>query len=123
MAFGLSISFYRNILFEETLDKLSVRNRSLRGQIDLELEELAYYRSVQYRNKYAKENLGRVNPGEKVLILTNRPTIVGADIDLPGRREKRDAAYHQYLQKIPVVEHWKLYLFDPEGLEKLKRSF
>ena len=123
MAFGLSISLYRNILFEETLDAFSVRNRNLREQIDLELEELTYYRSVQYRDKYAKENLGRVNPGEKVLILTDRPDIVWTDTDLPNRREGRDAAYHQYLQKIPVMEHWKLYLFDTQWLEKLKRYF
>ena len=74
MMFGLSISFYRNLLFEDTLRNLSTRNKDLRKQIDENLDELAYYRSYQYRDKYAKENLGRVQPGEKVLIFTDLPT-------------------------------------------------
>jgi hypothetical protein len=124
MAFGLSISFYRNLLFEETLETLVQRNRALRGDIDNGLESLAYYRSLQYRDKYAKENLGLLNPGEKVLILSedNSP-IAYIEEDTLTRSEERKAAYRQYLESIPTLEHWRLYLFDPEGLSKLKQSF
>lgn len=123
MMFGLSISFYRNLLFEETLKDLSSRNQLLRAQIDEGLGELAYYRSRQYRDKYAKENLGRINPGEKVLILGDPADDdeYAAEDDHPA--EEREAAYRQYLDKVPVIDHWKLYLFDPEGLQKLKQSF
>ena len=123
MMFGLSISFYRNLLFEETLKDLSSRNLLLRSQIDEGLGELAYYRSRQYRDKYAKENLGKINPGEKVLILADisEEEEYAAEDDHP--LEEREAAYRQYLEKIPVLDHWKLYLFDPEGLQKLRQSF
>lgn len=123
MAFGLAVSFYRNILFEETLKALSQRNRALRQTIDRELEDLAYYRSVQYRDKYAKENLGRLNAGENVLILTTPPPPVAAPVQGLHYTEQRQAAYQQYLQSIPILEHWMLYLFRSEELAALKRSF
>ena len=124
MSFGLAISFYRNILFESTLETLSRRNRDLRAEIDQGLDELAYYHSKQYRDKYAKENLSRLNAGEKVLILTPPPeNPLYADANTPSRMEQRQAAYRQYLQKIPVIEHWRLHLFEPETLAKLKQSF
>lgn len=123
MMFGLSISFYRNLLFEETLRDLSSRNLLLRSQIDEGLGELAYYRSRQYRDKYAKENLGRTNPGEKVLILGDPSDDDEYIAEGDHSAEEREAAYRQYLDKVPVIDHWKLYLFDPEGLQKLKQSF
>lgn len=124
MTFGLSISFYRNLLFEETLKDLSVRNRELRKQIDRGLEDLAYYRSFQYRDKYAKENLGRLHPGEKALILTDKSELPMYEEEREQPYlEEREAVYRQYLEKIPVLEHWRLYLFDPEELKKLQQTF
>jgi len=123
MMFGLSISFYRNLLFEETLKDLSSRNLLLRSQIDEGLGELAYYRSRQYRDKYAKENLGRMNPGEKVLILADTSGEEEYVAEDGHSLEEREAAYRQYLDKVPVIDHWKMYLFDPEGLQKLRQSF
>ena len=124
MAFGLAISFYRNLLFEETLETLTERNRELRDSIDDGLGALAYYRSAQYRDKYAKENLGRLNAGEKVLILESAPEPISYEsTDMGSRAEQRQAAYEQYLQRIPVIEHWRLYFLEPEELTKLKQSF
>jgi cell division protein FtsB len=124
MAFGLSISFYRNILFEETLETLSARNRALRASIDDGLDELSYYRSLQYRDKYAKENLGKLNTGEKVLILTDEPEpVYFSKAKDSSYFDEKDALYKQYLESIPTIEHWRLYLFDSERLQKLKSSF
>ena len=124
MAFGLAISFYRNLLFEETLASLTERNRDLRDSIDKGLESLAYYRSSQYRDKYAKENLAKLSAGEKVLILKPLPEAISFEADDDTTRaEQRAAAYVQYLQKLPVIEHWKLYFLEPEKLTELKQSF
>ena len=126
MAFGLAISFYRNILFEETLNTLSNRNRQIRQNIDDGIGLLAYYRSRQYRDKYAKENLGKLNTGEKILIITEDDSILPMDdisIDQPSRTEKREASYFEYLQKLPTIQHWRLYLLEHEKLSLLKQSF
>lgn len=124
MAFGLAISFYRNLLFEDTLHSLSASNHNLRLAIDDGIELLEYYKSHQYRDKYAKENLARINPDEKVLIIVDdtRETYVET-IDGPSRKQQQDAAYQEFLQTLPTIEHWRYYFSDPDALEEIKRSF
>ena len=57
MAFGLALSFYRNILFEQTLSDIETENERIAQTIELGYGDLEYYRSAQYKDKYAKENL------------------------------------------------------------------
>lgn len=125
MAFGLALSFYRNVLFDETLLSIEEKNHELQNLIDAGKRELEYYQSVQYKDKYAKENLGKVTHDEQVLIFTK-------DIDrsqgaLPRQTEsiseQQESAYLELLRQMPIFEHWKLYLFHKEKIEGLKRSF
>ena len=123
MTFGLTLSFYRNILFEETLRTLEQRNHDIVAQIDEQYAELEYVRSDQFKDKFAKENLNRINPGEKVLMLTRLPKDPFAPREESAiDREHREAAYVELLQQMPVIEHWKLYLFRRSTLEELKNS-
>jgi len=123
MAFGLALSFYRNILFEQTLNDIELQNRKIAKSIDQGYRDLEYYRSDQYKDKYAKENLGKVNPGEKVLILTQR-TQMPSDVpeDELTITERQEAAYFELLQQMPVWEHWKIFLFYRDRVDKLKRG-
>lgn len=124
MAFGLALSFYRNVLFEQTLANLSKQNNELRHTIDRGQQELEYYRSVQFKDKYAKEKLGRVKPGEKVLIITrDTPSYMPVDEENISLNQQQEAAYLELLRQMPVIEHWKLYLLHRERAEELKRSF
>jgi hypothetical protein len=123
MAFGLTLSFYRNVLFEQTLQNIHKQNDLLREKITQEMRDLEYYRSAQYKDKYAKENFGLLNPGEKVLIITQ-----SREKSAPGPEEKftptqkQRAAYEELLRQMPVIEHWKLYLFHREKIDELQRS-
>lgn len=124
MALGLTLSFYRNILFEQTLHNISQQNDALRQTIAQGRLDLEYYRSAQYKDKYAKENLGKVNPGEKVLIIadTNR-SLVPVEKDDMILNEQQEAAYLELLRQMPVVEHWRMFLFYRDQVEELKQSF
>ncbi len=123
MAFGLALSYYRNALFEQTLESIGHQNNDLRRIIVLGYRDLEYYRSAQYKDKYAKENLGLTNPGEKVLILNKPATPVIEDDALPpDEREQREAAYFELLRQMPVLEHWNLYFFHKEKIEELRRA-
>lgn len=125
MAFGLAISFYRNALFEQTLLNISKQNDALRGRIAAGYQDLEYYRSTQYKDKYAKENLGLVSPGEKILIITEETNVVSFPLaeSALSTTEQQEAAYLELLRQMPVAEHWKLYLFHRDKIEALKKAF
>ena len=123
MAFGLALSFYRNILFEETLKTINQDNEKLAQQISTGQQTLEYYRSTQYKDKYAKENLGKVTPGEKILIISQEAKAdESAALDALTPTEAQEAAYQEYLRQMPVHLHWQLYLFEKDRIEQLKRG-
>ena len=122
MAFGLALSYYRNVLFEQTLANIKKQNDILQENIHQGYINLEYHRSAQYKDKYAKENLGLVNPGEMVLIIQQPIQVENlAEIADETRMQQREAAYLEILRQMPVREHWKLYLFNKDKLDELKR--
>jgi len=123
MAFGLALSFYRNILFEKTLEDLADQNGLIAKQIDQGYNDLEYFRSAQYKDKYAKENLDKYNPGENVIIITqpaDRDAVL--ETDDATEQERKEAAYQELLRSTPVWDHWKMFLFHREDIEKLKEG-
>lgn len=123
MAFGLTLSFYRNALFEETLQELGRDNNTIAADIEKAYRQLEYYQSDQYKDKFAKENLRKINPGEKLLIITAPPPGLQPMIaSSKEERERQEAAYQELLRQMPVLEHWRLYLFNREQVEELKRG-
>lgn len=123
MAFGLALSFYRNVLFEQTLEDIRNRNTALRLNIAGGYKELDYYRSTQFKDKYAKENMGLVKPGEKVLIITEKERPLDlSPLEETSFGEEKEAAFLELLRQMPVLEHWKLFLFHPERIEEMKRA-
>lgn len=122
MAFGLALSFYRNVLFEETLLRIREQNRELEAKRDQGERDLEYYRSTQYKDKEAKEAFSRMQPGEKVLIITERTEDpMGVTLE-DETTEEQEALFEEHLRQIPIIEHWKLYFFHREKIQELKRS-
>lgn len=123
MAFGLALSFYRNVLFESTLDTMRTQNRLMAQQNEDARRELEYLHSVQHKDKYAKENLGRVRPDEKVLIITPPAIAPVFGEELEGvAREQQEERFLELLRQMPVIEHWQLFLFYPKRVEELRRG-
>lgn len=123
MAFGLALSFYRNVLFDQTLDTMRRENLDIEKKNEDARKELEYLHSEQFRDKYAKENLGRVRPGEKALIIT--PPSATPDYaaeNTSDASERQEARFLEVLRQMPNLEHWKLYLFFPERVEELRRG-
>lgn len=123
MAFGLILSFYRNILFEETLQTIASENKQIATNIEDTYSELEYYRSDQYKDKFGKENLHRVNPGERVLVITQSPdSRTEGEQSTLSEQERRESAYIELLRQMPVIEHWKLFFFHRERIDELKAA-
>ncbi|TSC57324.1 MAG: Uncharacterized protein Greene041662_980 [Candidatus Peregrinibacteria bacterium Greene0416_62] len=123
MAFGLALSFYRNILFDQTLGDMRKQNAAMARRNDEARRELEYMNSLQHKDKYAKENLGRVREHEKVLIITPALQEVpfGEELDASGVQQQ-EARFLELLRQMPPLEHWQLFLFQPERVEELRRG-
>jgi len=122
MAFGLALSFYRTVLFEETLQDIKKKNTRLIEEIETGYQDLAHVRSQQYRDKYAKENLGLVNPGERVLIISQAQKEDHLPQNTLSLEERQRVLFEEFLRQTPIIEHWQLFLFEREKLEQLKRT-
>ncbi len=124
MAFGLALSFYRNILFEQTLLQIQDQNEKIANEIQQGYEDLEYYRSAQFKDKFAKENLNRLNPGENLVLISEPPKqqVTEGPVDDILEKARREAAFEEYLRQLPIWEHWKLYLFNKETIEELRRT-
>ena len=122
MAFGLAVSFYRNVLFDKTLEDIQKQNAGLQDQIQGGYRDLDYYKSAQYKDKYAKENLGLVNTNEHALIITQKredPVLIEMTLQPTDQQE---AAYEELLRQMPFVEHWNLFLFHRDRIDDIKKG-
>lgn len=123
MSFGLIVSFYRNIIFDQTLRELEVKNQEIAKGIEGHYRELDYYRSTQFKDKYAKENFNKLNPGEKVIIITEPlknpllPAGSGSVVE-----EEKNAKFQEIIRQMPVPDQWWMYLFHPEAIENIRNS-
>src|SRR3989338_2941363 len=123
MAFGLALSFYRNILFDGTLGDMRKQNAIMADSNEEARRELEYLHLLQHKDKYAKENLGRVRENEKVLIITPPTTEVPfGEEPNAAAAEQQEARFLELLRQMPVFEHWQLFLFQPERVEELRRG-
>lgn len=122
MAFGLALSYYKNILFDRQLSSMQERNDALRDDITQGYRDLRYYQSAQYKDKYAKENFGLLRPGEKVLLVhkPDEPVLFRKTNALTD--EEREAVYEEDLRAIRVIDHWRIYLFNREKIEELRKG-
>jgi len=122
MAFGLALSYYKNILFDRQLLAMQERNNKLKREIMDGYGQLRYLQSTQYRDKYAKEYLGLLSPGEKVLVLHTpaEPVLFSKETELTG--EDKQAIYEENLRNIRIIDHWKLFLFNRDKIDELKKE-
>jgi len=123
MAFGLALSYYRNILFEKTLVDFSTQNKQIADNIQQGYDDLEYYQSAQFKDKYAKENLNKYDPGEHVIVITPNPNLpVPNAQDNAAEAQQKNAAYQELLQTMPVIDQWNIFLFHRDSIDQLKEG-
>lgn len=123
MAFGLALSYYKNILFDRQLQAMQERNVRLQDQIREGYDQLQYLQSAQYKDKYAKENFGVLRAGEKVLVVQRPADSVSLSQNTADLTpEEKQAIFEENLRSIRVIDHWKLYLFYRSEIDDLKKG-
>ena len=122
MAFGLALSYYKNVLFDRQLDIVQERNHQLKQDIIDGYSQLMYLRSEQYKDKYAKENLGLLRPGEKVLLIDRPTNVTPLTRATDLTEDEKVALFEENLRNIRIIDQWRLYLFHREKIEDLRRA-
>lgn len=74
MIYGLTVSIYEAYQLDQHIASFEEKNEKLREENLKKLEDYKYYTSEAYVDKIAKQNLGLVNPGEEVIVLTEGET-------------------------------------------------
>lgn len=122
MAFGLALSYYKNIMFDRQLQMMQQRNEKLKLEILESHRNVQYLQSSQYKDKYAKEKFGLLQPGEKVVVIaaaTQKSMLESAAVLSP---EEQEALFEERLRSIRIIDQWKLFLFRRENIDDLKKS-
>jgi cell division protein FtsB len=76
MLYNLTVSIYDNYQIEQHIAEFEKKNDALTSENRNKLEDLQYFTSDEYIEKIAKQNLGLINPGEKVIIIPENDLVV-----------------------------------------------
>lgn len=106
MFFQYLKSGYDDYRLQTHIQSFEERNRNLAQKIEGQKTDYLYYTSDAYLEKYAKSALGLSLPGEKVIVLEEKPT---------GERERFEDYDPDYeFALMSNTEKWQLYFFgDP----------
>lgn len=69
MFFALATSIYRDYKLETEIEIFEGEINNLADRANQKPSDLKYLQSDEYKDRYAKENLNLLNPGEKLIIL------------------------------------------------------
>jgi len=101
MIFFISLSFYRNQQINAQIHNFEQENARLQTDLKKFDDEYQYFSSPNYQDKYAKEMLNKLNPGEKVIVIT--------DPDLKAM--KVSAFLENAVSPSKAYKVWKNYFF------------
>lgn len=105
MLYNLTVSIYDNYRIEQHIAEFESRNELLTEENKEKLEDFQYYTSEQYIEKIAKQNLGLINPGEKVIIIPDE------DLVILSEEEDMAAISEQIRASWPNPKKWWKFFF------------
>ncbi|PCI25492.1 hypothetical protein COB57_02130 [Candidatus Peregrinibacteria bacterium] len=102
MIFFLSEELYKSKKSDEIIQKHQAVNEKIIWEIEQKKQEELYKTTNNYKDKYAKETLGKLNPGEQVFIIPPKQTLHSFFTE-----EKKT---NTEIEKTPLLD-WKRYFF------------
>lgn len=76
MFFALATSIYRDYKLESEIQKFEADIDNLADMAHMKPEDVEYFASIEYKDRYAKENLNLLNPGEKLIIIPEENLVI-----------------------------------------------
>lgn len=110
MLFFLSQSLYRSYLIDAQLQSFQKKNEAILKDIHDIQGEVEYFASERYKDKHAKEMLNKLQPGEKVIIVSQKAeNVLIPQSTLLGEIKK---------VKLSIQEEWHQYFFGEDDFLK-----
>ncbi|KKP37597.1 hypothetical protein A2483_01940 [Candidatus Peregrinibacteria bacterium RIFOXYC2_FULL_33_13] len=105
MLYALTTKIYDNYLIDQHIKTFTTKNKNLLSENSKKLEDYQYYTSDAYIEKTAKQSLSLINPGEKVIIITenSNPTLPESEL-LESEKIER-------MKKMPNYKKWWNFFF------------
>lgn len=79
MVYSLTKNVYNSYQVDEYIETFKEENARIEAENKQKSEDYLYFTSEEYIDKIAKQNLGLVNPGEEVIILS--PEVLDEEIN------------------------------------------
>ncbi len=76
MFFALTTSIYRDYKLETQIREFEAEVDDLAQAARQKPQDIKYYTSPEYKDRYAKESLNLLNPGEKIILLPDQNHVV-----------------------------------------------
>ena len=103
--FALTTSVYKDYKLDTSIGKFEDEINLLAEKAQQKPKGVAYFQSSQYKDRYAKENLNLLNPGEHLIIIPQEEKVVKSEIVLV------DTMDNSMVLKLPNRNQWWEYFF------------
>jgi cell division protein FtsB len=102
--FALATSIYKDYQLEKNIGSFQDEISNLDALAKQKPKDVSFYQSEEFKDKYAKESLNLLNPGEKVIIIPTDDQVVKSET-ATDRFEQED------ILKLPNRNQWWEYFF------------
>jgi len=102
--FALATSIYRDYKLDMNIEDFQSQIDSLAELAGQKPKDVKYFQSDEYKDRYAKENLNLLNPGEKLIIIPDEEQVVKSEVVV----ERYD---YSNVLKLPNRNQWWEYFF------------
>lgn len=106
----LTVSVYRGYQIDKVIQQFQEDNRRIEEDNRRKSEDYQYFTSPNYIDKIAKQNLGLVDPGEKVIVLSNQNVPASGEVLIDAKAQSNDFVDLENRQK------WWFFFFDRNKL-------
>jgi cell division protein FtsB len=132
MFFSLATSIYRDYKLETEITGFKEEINNLADKAEQKPSDVKYLQSAEYKDRYAKENLDLLNPGEKLIILPDPDQVVeqgpvelmteilspDSVLNQPNHRQWWEYFFGQTLSVAPVTNKVPTRFFEPANSEQ-----
>lgn len=112
MLFNLGISIYNDYQVNLRLKRYAAENQRISSDNLNKKEEYQYFNSDLFKDKYAKENLNKLNAGEKMIVLPEKTESFFEENPVMSDKEEK-------IERIILIsnrQQWKEYFFGKDYL-------